>query len=58
MCMRDRPTLAMKQIAILSVVVGRPEQILLVVTAHSHPSTTHIPHREIGRVDLHSDLRQ
>ena len=57
MCMRDRPTLA-KQIGILSVVVGRPEQMILVVTAHNHPSTTHIPHREIGRVDLRSDLRQ
>ena len=55
--MRDRPTLA-KQIGILSVVVGRPEQMILVVTAHNHPSTTHIPHREIGRVDLRSDLRQ
>ncbi len=34
----------MKQIGILSViVVGRPEKIILVVTAHSHhPSTTHI----------------
>jgi hypothetical protein len=58
MCMRDRPTLAVKQIGILSVMVGRPEQISLVATAHSHPSTTHFPHHEIGRVDLHDDLRQ
>jgi hypothetical protein len=59
MCMmRDRPTLAIKQIDILSVVVARPKQIFIVVTAPSHPSTTHIPHREIGRVDLRDDLRQ
>ena len=33
--------------------------MILVVTAHNHPSsTTHIPHREIGRVDLRDDLRQ
>jgi hypothetical protein len=39
---------------------GRPKQIFFsVVTARSHPSTTHnIPHREIGRVDLRDDLRQ
>jgi hypothetical protein len=62
MCRRDRPTSSVKQIGILLsvIVVGRPEQIILVVvTAHSHhPSTTHVPHREIGRVDLHRDLRQ
>ena len=39
-------------------VVARPKQIFIVVTAPSHPSTTHIPHREIGRVDLRDDLRQ
>jgi hypothetical protein len=43
MCMRDRPTLVTKQIGIYSVVVG------------SHPSTPHIPHSEIGRVDLGDD---
>ncbi len=48
MCMRDRPTLAIKQIGILSVVVGRPGQIIVIVTAQSHPRTTHIPHCEIG----------
>ncbi len=64
MCMmRDtvygRPTLAIRQIGILRMVVGRPKQIFIVVIAPSHPSTTHIPpHREIGRVDLHDDLRQ
>ncbi len=50
MCRRDRPILATREIGLLSVV--------LVVTAHNHPSTTHIPHREIGCVDLRSDLRQ
>jgi hypothetical protein len=33
MCMRDRPILATREIGLLSVVVGRPEMIL-VVTAH------------------------
>jgi hypothetical protein len=47
----------MLQIGIISVVVGRPK-IFMVVTAHRHPSTTHIPHREIGRVDLRDDLRR
>ena len=29
--------------------INTPKQNFFVVTAHSHPSTTHIPHREIGR---------
>jgi hypothetical protein len=47
MCTRDRPTLAtIKQIGSISawLVVGRPKQIFIVVTARSHPgTTTHIP---------------
>ncbi len=44
MCMRDRPTLALNQIGIIIsvVVVGRPKQIFIVVTAQP-PSATHIP---------------
>jgi hypothetical protein len=43
--MRDRPTLAIQQIGIISVVVGRPKRIFIVVTAHSHPSIMqHHPH--------------
>jgi hypothetical protein len=56
MCMRDRPSLAIKQIGIISVAVDRPKQIIIVITARSHPSTTHIPHREIRRVDLRDNL--
>ncbi len=37
MCLRDRPILATSEIGLLSVVVGRPEMIL-VITAHNHPS--------------------
>jgi hypothetical protein len=44
MCTRDRPALA-RQIGLLSVVVGRLEQMILIVTRSQHPSTTHIPHR-------------
>ncbi len=58
MCLRDRPTLAIKQIGIISVVVDRPKQIFVVITARSHPGTIHIPHREIRRVDLRDNLRQ
>ena len=52
MCMRDRPTLVTKQIGISSVVVDR---YFISITTRSHPSTPHIPHREIGRVDLGDD---
>ena len=48
MCMRDRPTLATKQIGILSVVVGIPRQIYVVITTHSHPRTTNIPAARSG----------
>ena len=56
MCMRDRPTLATRQISILlSVVVGIPRQIYVVITTHSHPRTANL-RREIGCADLRDDL--
>ena len=49
MCMRDRPALATRQTSILlSVVVGIPRQIYVVITTHSHPRTTNIPAARSG----------
>ena len=57
MCMRERPTLV-EQIGIVSVAVDRPKESIVIITARNYPSTTHIPRRQIRRVDLRDNLRE
>ncbi len=56
MCMRDRPTLV-NQIGIVSVAVDGPKESIVIITPRNYPSTTHIPRRQIRRVDLRDNLR-
>ena len=53
--MRDRPTLDV--VGIFSVAVDGPKDSITIMTLRNHPRTTHIPRRQVRRVDLNDNLR-
>ena len=54
--MRDRPTLV-NVVSIFSVAVDGPKDSITIITLRNHPRTTHIPRRQVRRVDLSDNLR-